>query len=189
MSNPQSKRIEGYGRREFLTVVSSGALAVLALPAAAFGQTLSELLEQSGCKLPVYFPIEVTYVGRVFKERSSFKLQVNDFVSTGSRNQFLNGNRDEGEFLKRIPIHEFITRGEAPFGSSPIDSYKGLEKVGESYLFKFFGSGEKLNDVKVSCRIVPPDLGQVVNKEVSAIEYFNIALNDHLVPALKACGK
>jgi hypothetical protein len=179
-------------RRDFLkrsAGYAAGALFLATLPKRAEAQTLLGMLEQSSCKLPVYFPIETFYAGRIVKPRSVIRIQINNFTTTSARNTFLEKSAAEKEeiFITREPTHEFITMGKAPFGSAVTDSYKGLEQSGKLFLFKFRGSGEQLKQLQVTYRHVP-DHGQVVREEISVIDYFAKMLEESIQPALEGCA-
>jgi len=179
-------------RRDFLkssTRYAAGALLLAALPRRAHAQTLLGMLEQSNCKLPVYFPVETFYAARIIKPRSIFRIQINNFTTQRARDSFLQKSSAEMDeiFPTKEPTHEFMTMGKAPFGSAPTDSYKGLEQSGKLYLFKFRGSGEQLQQVQVPYRYIP-DHGQVVKQEIGVIEYFAKMLEDRIKPALEKCA-
>jgi hypothetical protein len=179
-------------RREFLkrsVRYLAGALCLGSLPRRAHAQTLLAMLEQSSCTLPVYFPIETFYIGRLIKPRSIIRIQINNFTTQSSRNSFLKKSSTEKDeiFPTREPTHEFMTMGKAPFGSAPTDSYKGLEQSGKLYLFKFRGSGDQLQQLKVSYRHIP-EHGQVVKEEIGVIEYFAQMLEERIKPALEGCA-
>jgi hypothetical protein len=179
-------------RRSFLkssTQFAAGTLLLAALPEWAHAQTLLAMLDQSNCNLPVFFPVETFYAGRMAKPRSIIRIQINNFTTKRSRDDFLKKSTAEKDeiFPTKEPAHEFITMGKAPFGSALTDSYKGLEQSGKLYLFRFRGSGEQLQQVRVEYRHVP-EHGQVVKEEIGVIEYFDKMLEEKIKPALEACA-
>ena len=163
-------------------------LSTFCIAAAGFAQELAELVEKSRCTMPVYFPVETYYAGRISRDKSRIRVDIRDLMTARERDDFLKkGAAAKNEaFLKADTIHEFITSGDLPFGESPTDVYKGLEKAGEHYFFKVRGMGEEIKKVKLNYRTIPPH-GLVVIQEINAVEYFNRVLKNCIVPALARC--
>jgi hypothetical protein len=163
-------------------------IPTVCIAAAGPAQDLAELLEKSRCTMPVYFPVETYYAGRIWRDKSRIKIDIRDLMTTRERDDFLKkGAKARNEaFLKAETIHEFGTTGELPFGESASDVYKGLEKAGDRYYFKVRGVGEELSKVKLNYRSVPPH-GLVVIQEINAVEYFNRVLKNAIAPALARC--
>lgn len=170
-------------KRLALAVVSTVCFAT-----AGFAQDLAELLEKTRCTMPVYFPVETYYAGRILRDKSRIKIDIRDLMTARERDDFLKKGAAarNGAFLKAETIHEFSTTGDLPFGESPSDVYKGLEKAGERYYFKVRGLGEEIRKVKVNYRTIPPH-GLVVIQEINAVEYFNRVVKNWIAPALARC--
>jgi hypothetical protein len=164
------------------------ALACFAVVGDGHAQDILPLLEQSRCTLPVYFPVETYYAGKLTHEKSRIKIQVNDFGTAKERDDFLRRSpaSKDAAFAKTETVHEFTTSGELPFGDSPTDVYMGLEKSGDRYFFKVRGAGEKVKSVKLNYRYIPPH-GLVVIQEIDAVEYVQRILKSSIAPALARC--
>ncbi len=172
-----------------LLIKTAGAVAIFIAPGiSGRAQALDALLQKSGCTQAVYFPVETVNVGRIFKEKNLIKIQVNNFETPATRDTFLTGtpSQKNAQFPKMEPVHEFITRGEQPFGASGADSYKGLEQSGKIFFFRFRGAGEELKKLKVSYRSIPPH-GQLVVQEIGLLDYFSRMMKTGLLPALSRC--
>ncbi len=165
-------------------------IALILVPVCGRAQALGELLAKTRCALPIYFPVETSYAGRLLLDHNRIKIQVNDFGSRVARDAFMKKNRagKDDAFAKTESIHEFSTSGKAEFGSLPSDVYRGLEKTGDRYFFKVRGSGESLKQVKVQYRFVPAH-GQVVIQEVAVLDYFSRISKAAIIPAIQSCPK
>ena len=186
--NPDPLRICSRNAHPLIKTACAVAVFLAAAGISGRAQALDGLLQKSGCTQAVYFLVETVNVGRIFKEKNLIKIQVNNFETPTTRDTFLAGtpSQKNAQFPKMEPVHEFITRGEQPFGASGSDSYKGLEQSGKIFFFRFRGAGEELKKLKVSYRSIPPH-GQLVVQEIGLLDYFSRMMKTSLLPALSRC--